>query len=272
MPWIILEGLDRTGKSTVADLYKEKGFEIIHMSAPDKKYLEPGYVGPGYVDELMELYVNNSGKDVVFDRSPYGEFVWPDVYNRNPQLSEDDVDALVEIEEQNQTHRILMFDKNVDIHWRRCVENNEPLDKKQFIKARALFEKMSSSYNFEKKELTDFVSPDKLYKRKDSSIRDQLKDDKPEEAPVINIPEAKQNKNNSPISKLEKANAINSVLAARIIKKRGEVFDGLENDVREFLTDRLNVLLGGESKSFTAIEVEILKLYCKRIKDKQEGK
>ena len=28
MSWIILEGLDRTGKSTVAELYKEKGFEV----------------------------------------------------------------------------------------------------------------------------------------------------------------------------------------------------------------------------------------------------
>lgn len=272
MSWIILEGLDRTGKSTVADLYKEKGFQVVHMSAPDKKYREPGYTGPGYIDELVEIYMKYSGQDVVFDRSPYGEFVWPEVYGRDPQLTEDDLDMLIEIEEQNHARRILMYDKNVDIHWRRCLENNEPLDRKQFSKARALFERISTNYNFEKKELTDFISPGMLQKR-EMSIREQMQGKQAEapkktEAVKANNVSDKPN----PISKLEKANAINSVLSARIIKKKGDTFDQLEQEVREFLTDRLNVLLGGEAKGFTDSEVEILKLYCKRIQEKAEGK
>ena len=276
MSWIILEGLDRTGKSTVADLYKEKGYEIVHMSAPDKKYLKSGYVGPGYIDEMMELYIKHTGRDVVFDRSPYGEFVWPEVYDRDPQLTEDDLEALIEIEEQNQTERIIMYDKNVDLHWKRCVENKEPLDRKQFSKARALFERVSTSYNFNKKELTDFISPDNIFKR-NNSIRDQIqgKKLKPTPMPTEGEPLKKGGSHKdslNPISKLEKANAINTVLSARIIKKKGDLFDRLEGEVREFLTDRLNVLLGGESKSFNNTEVEILKLYCKRIKDKAEGK
>jgi hypothetical protein len=268
--WIILEGLDRTGKSTVAELYQERGFKVVHMKAPDKKYLQSGYVGPGYIDELMELYVNHSGQDVIFDRSPYGEFVWPEVYGREPQLTQDDMDALIEIEEQNQARRILMYDKNVDLHWRRCVENKEPMDRKQFAKARALFELVSTDYNFEKKELTDFISSDMLLQR-NQSIREQMKD-KPTEAPKVDKTQSKKVDQPNPISKLETANAINGVLSARIIKKKGGIFDTLENDVREFLTDRLNILLGGEAKSFTEAEVEILKLYCKRIKDKAEGK
>lgn len=243
----------------------------MHMSAPDKKYLKSGYVGPGYVDELMEMYIKHSGRDVVFDRSPYGEFVWPEVYNREPQLSEDDMEALIEIEEQNQTERIVMYDKNVDFHWKRCVENNEPLDRKQFSKARALFERVSTDYNFAKKELTDFISPDNLFKR-NSSIRDDMQGKQPQQSKATKAtPQAKESKQN-PISKLETANAINSILSTRIIKKKGDIFDGLESDVREFLTDRLNVLLGGEAKSFTNDEVEILKMYCKRINDKAREK
>ena len=264
MSWIILEGLDQTGKSTVADLYREKDFEVVHLSAPDKKYLKTGYVGPGYVDELMELYVHHSGRDVVFDRSPYGELVWPEVYNRAPQLTEDDLEALIEIEQQNQIHRILMYDKNVDLHWRRCFENKEPIDRKQFSKARALFEQVSINYNFEKKELTDFLSHDKIRERRNRVVKAKIQ-------PKLDTASLKKSELN-PISKLEKANAINNVLSTRIIKKKGDMFDGLEDDIREFLTDRLNVLLGGEAKSFTNNEVEILKLYCKRIKDKAEGR
>ena len=46
--WIILEGLDRTGKSSVADYYRQQGYEVVHMSAPDKKYSQSGYTGPSY--------------------------------------------------------------------------------------------------------------------------------------------------------------------------------------------------------------------------------
>lgn len=264
MAWIILEGLDRTGKSTVAELYKERGFEVVHMSAPDKKYMQPGYTGPGYVDELMSLYLNYSGKDVVFDRSPYGEFVWPEVYGRQPQLSQDDLEALIEIEDQNQVSRILMYDKNVDLHWKRCVENNEPMDRKQFIKARALFERVSTNYNFDKKELTDFLPRDTIYKMTSNGSAQASKPVEPK------VEQVKEQVN--PVSKLERANAINSVLAARIIKKKGDIYDALESDVRNYLTDRLNTLLGGETKGFTDSEVRLLKLYCQRMKDKLEGK
>ena len=65
MAFVILEGIDRTGKSTVAEVYKEKGFEVVHMDAPDKKYAKDGYTGPSYLDDLVELFISYSGKDVV---------------------------------------------------------------------------------------------------------------------------------------------------------------------------------------------------------------
>ena len=100
MSWIILEGIDRSGKSSVANLYKAKGFELIHMDAPDKKYIEKGYAGPSYVDDMMEMYLSYDNKDVIFDRSIYGECIWPHVYGRDPMLSEDDFEMLREFEDR----------------------------------------------------------------------------------------------------------------------------------------------------------------------------
>ena len=94
MAWIILEGLDRTGKSTVAELYKRQGYEVVHMSAPNKKFTQPGYTGPSYLDEMIDIYMKYSHKDVCFDRSPYGETVWPFVYGRKAQLSEEEIESL----------------------------------------------------------------------------------------------------------------------------------------------------------------------------------
>jgi len=97
LAWIILEGLDRTGKSTVAELYKKQGYEVVHMSAPNKKYKEDGYAGPLYIDEVLDMYMQYDGQDVIFDRSPYGEAVWPHVYGRPPMLDEDDFEVLLRL-------------------------------------------------------------------------------------------------------------------------------------------------------------------------------
>jgi len=39
MAWIVIEGIDRSFKSSAAKLYEAKGFKVIHFSAPDKKIL-----------------------------------------------------------------------------------------------------------------------------------------------------------------------------------------------------------------------------------------
>ena len=67
MAWIQVEGVDRSGKSSVAEMYKTQGYEVVHMDAPDKKYFIPGYSGPSYLEEMVDMYTKYSGKDVVFD-------------------------------------------------------------------------------------------------------------------------------------------------------------------------------------------------------------
>ena len=256
---IVLEGCDRSAKTTIANHYKSLGYDVIHFSAPDKRYTQPGYTGPSYLDDMVKLCMTFVGKKIVLDRSPWGELVWPQIYDRKPLLDEEDIEILKEILDGLNTKYILMYDQNTEAHWKRCEENNEPLTRTQFYKAVALYDKMAQDYSFEKKQLQDF----------------NLNAPKPEVKLAKTAPTAptklpvKQEVSSPSVLKLEKANAINTVLKGRIIKKTGGIYEELEKDIRTHLSNRLNALLGDQKEvSFTPDEVQILKIYCKRIVDK----
>jgi hypothetical protein len=286
MTWIILEGIDRSGKSTVAALYKEQGYEFIHMSAPDKKYKQPGYSGPSYLDDMLDLLMQHDGKDVVWDRSWYGELVWPHVYGREPMLSEEDIEVLQEFEERNQVSRILMVDPDQAGHWKRCVDNKEPLTQSQFRLAGSLYTKLAHKYNFVPKQLSDYS--DKFKKPKAETVEstsgtnNEVREDGQALVTGKGITDISVSGSTfdktvyekiSGLDKLEKANAISAVLSKRIIKQRGSAFDELEGEVADFLKGRLEELLGGKkdkpSISFADEEVQILKLFVQRLKDKE---
>lgn len=269
MGWIILEGLDRTGKSSVADHYKKMGYEVHHMSAPDKKYTQPGYTGPSYIDEILEIYMRYNGKNVVFDRSPYGEMVWPIIYKRIAQVTEDDFDILRDYEAANEAEYIWMYDANIEAHWRRCVENKEPLTRDQFDKAHILFERMAAKYGFTKKQLKDIVGGVLVQPSQPlAAPQETMAENKTEVVPSV----VKSSKPNE-IQKLEQANAINDILAGKILKKKGEAYDQLENELRAFLHQKLSDIFGqGTKDSFTKEEIQILKTYAQRIKEKMGDK
>ena len=281
MSWIILEGLDRSGKSSVANLYKQRGYEIFHFSAPDKKYKDPMYAGPSYFEDMMELYVQLSGRDVVFDRSIYGELVWPKVYNRDPLLDEDEIKELQEIELQNLCQHIVMYDKNVKAHWQRCEQNNEPLDKAQFNLARKLFFEVADKYGFGKKTIEDFgIHPGQLVESGDEATEVGGSDDG---NPVDTDAQSGQQKtmrqdprsnasDRGAKARLEKANAINKILSSKIINKKGDIYEEVEKDIRFFLEDRMTELLGGEPNGFSTNEVKTLKLFVKRLMEKERSK
>lgn len=279
MAWLVLEGLDRSGKSTIAELYKQKGFEIVHMSAPDKKYSEDGYTGPSYLDELLEIYMTYDGHDVVFDRSGYGELVWPHVYGREPMLSDDDIEILMEYEDRNSVERILMIDPDEQAHWKRCVDNKEPMNLHQFKMAKALFQKVAHQYNFIPRQLGDYTDAHLTDKVQDP-VSTETKETTESKREVKPVPADRQTKVQStfvkvseddPQEKLAQANAINTVLSARIIKRKGDAFDLVEQKVRGFLKDQLQEILGHKIKTQTLTndEITILKLYCERIREKQ---
>jgi hypothetical protein len=286
MSWLIIEGIDRSGKSTVAELYKTQGYEFVHMSAPDKKYKQPGYSGPSYLDDMLEMCMQYDGKDVVFDRSIYGECVWPHVYGREPMLSEEDIEVLQEFEERNQVSRILMVDPNTAEHWKRCVDNKEPLTQSQFRLAGSLYTKLAHKYNFVPKQLSDYS--DKFKKTKTETmesigtIDNEVRENGQTTLAGKSVSDI--NSNNPTLNKivyekifgldkLEKANAISAILSKRIIKQRGSAFDELEGEVTDFLKRRLEELLGGKKEqsalSFADEEVQILKIFCQRLKEKE---
>ena len=277
MTHVLIEGIDRSGKSTVAEYYRKKGYEVVHISAPDKKYYQKGYVGPSYLDELIELMMQYDGKDVVFDRTQYGELIWPTVFGgREPLLSEEDLEVLKDFESKNATEYYLMYDEDVESHWSRCVENKEPLTRRQFDLARIMYEELVDHYGFTKFQLKDF---DHLLPEEESAENDiaEGEDDikgktENDQSPSPSSSAVKVAQETECLTdqqkRLQKANAINSLLSKRIVKQRGQFFDDLEKDIKGFLNSKLEALLGNESKSLTQEEIDMVKLFCERIKQR----
>lgn len=268
MALIILEGLDRSGKSSLAKSFEAEGYEIVHLSAPSKKYKEPGYTGPSYLDDMMDLLHQASNRDIVLDRSHYGELVWPSIYSRESMLTEEDIEVLREMENAVGVRRILMHDPAIEANWKRCTDNNEPLTRTQFLRARTMFERMAKTYDFEKIVLTDLPEfKDKMQKPTTipipSASENLKKDDDSVSKGPINMKSKEQ-------LKLEKANAINDVLSKRIIKGRSDIYDDIETEVRLFLNNKLGTILGSEPPdSFSKDEVFLLKTLVNRLKEKQ---
>lgn len=123
MALIIIEGLDKVGKSTVADYFKDiHGYEYIHMFAPKTTSRDI------YLSEMFTVIANTVGKDVVMDRSYYGELVWPHVYGRTPMLYHYDMgllDSMCEVLHHN-FQKIYMYDSNKNAHMERILKFKEP--------------------------------------------------------------------------------------------------------------------------------------------------
>jgi thymidylate kinase len=263
MALIILEGLDRTGKSSVAQMFERQGYEIMHISAPTK-----GTTADQYVGEWVDLLTGIQGRDIVLDRSHYGELVWPQVYGRAALLNDEAIEILREIEANMEITRILMFDHDSAAHWQRCVDNNEPLTKPQFVKARALFSNMADKYGFERKQLKDF--PDAVQALPND--KSQKNPASTNETPAASTEAVGSDKTKTrEQQKLERANIINDVLSRRIIKGKGAAYDEVERAVRHFLNQELGKILGSTTNTpgLTNEEVELLKFFCQRLKEKE---
>jgi hypothetical protein len=274
MALIVLEGLDRTGKSSVAHMFEKQGYELVHMSAPDKEMTKPGYEGPTYLEQMVEMLTGFSGHNVVLDRSHYGELIWPQIYGRQSLLSDEDVEYLREIEANLDTTRILMHDPNNEAHWQRCVENQEPLTKPQFVKARSLFSSMADKYQFERKTLKDFPDAEQPLPNSQPKFDVQRAVDTDRSASANESPSLANTSGNNKTKeqlKLERANIINEVLEKRIIKGKGPMYDEVERSVRHFLNTELGKILGTAQSvpGFSNEEIELLRFFCKRLKDKE---
>jgi thymidylate kinase len=269
MALICLCGVDRTGKSTVAEIYKRNGYVVYHMSAPDKKYTQPGYSGPSYLEDYIEMLMSFQGQDVIMDRFWDGEFVWPSVYDRRPLLSEEDIEIIKEIESSMGASYIMMHDPNVEAHWQRCVENKEPLNKAQFLKARSLYLSLAKKYNFEVKTLQDFM-PSVAETNKSIDNESKVDADSAIKSKEIKASSTSTSKADIHMVKLDRANALREILSKPILKSKNDHYSDIEKDIRLFLEIELNKVFGTNiDTSFSKEEISLLKLFCKRLKDKE---
>lgn len=282
MSLIILCGLDKTGKSTVAAYYESLGYQVIHQSAPRK-----GITKDEYLQEQIDIITSAAAKDVILDRSYYGELIWPKIYDRSPMLDSDDLEMLREIEESVGTKRILMTDNNVEAHWKRCVDNNEPLTKLQFTKARSLYSNMAQTYDFEvitlQQFLKQFPDAEQFTVTVNSGTVNHITIDNAEfditstrnlETGSVRANDATQAKYPQKTKEqltLEKANAINDILSKPILKSKGDIYLSLETDIRKFLNAELGKLLGNKQEdtvSFSKEEIVFYKNMFKRAMEK----
>lgn len=273
MALVLLEGLDRTGKSTVAAYFETLGFEKIHMSAPPK-----GTTPDQYMQEMVDLLQTAATRDIVLDRTHYGELVWPQIYGRKPLLDEEMIDALREIEDSVGVQRIWMTDDDLKAHWQRCIDNKEPLDKAQFTRARGLYSSMAQKYGFEKVTLQTFIKqfPDAQaivdqqnannLETKTLQVTNGVTTEVELPATPVSSTSAKYPGKTPQQHKLEVANAINDIMSKRILKTKGLVYDDIENELRHFLNTKLGKLLGGEVNelSLTPEEIKFYKAMYKR--------
>lgn len=133
-------------------MLKTAGFDVVHFAAPGKLFYDTSYSGPSYKSCVMSTLASahHDHKNVVFDRSHYGELVWPIVYGRKPLLTPDDVAEIREHEQglYDVVKRVLMIDPAKETHWRRCLLNNEPLTREQFDAANDLYINMAQRHGF----------------------------------------------------------------------------------------------------------------------------
>lgn len=128
---VIIEGLDRTGKSTLAHLIsKETGAQVTHFSKPEK---EPVFE---YTDPLLALTHKSRN---VFDRYHVGELVWPTIFGRASSFSPVQ-NAYVEMALQSRGAVIVKTRRNMDDLREHLIRDNEPLDPGMAEHAEELFQ------------------------------------------------------------------------------------------------------------------------------------
>lgn len=150
---IILEGLDRVGKTTVAEHFVNKlRYDCRHFTAPS-----PRKTSNEYFAEMLSVIASSAEKNVVYDRSWYGELLWPLVFNRPVLLTDTDCTSLLQMAKRihgtNGVKCIYMHDPNEDSHIKRMQENNEPKYDVKF--ARHRYDIIAAHHKFERMTLQE---------------------------------------------------------------------------------------------------------------------
>lgn len=127
---IILEGIDGAGKTTLAKILADKyGLDICHCTQVD----------PGD----YEFYKQTARKEnVVWDRHTIGELIYPEVFDREPQIGPEDVRLVLAYAREAKTKIFILTADIEDIRRRLLNKGNEDqriLDRLEWINQRYLF-------------------------------------------------------------------------------------------------------------------------------------
>lgn len=114
---ILLEGLDRTGKTTLANAIAERlQAPVIHKSQPANDW---------YLEYVAPLGGHRHGLDLVLDRWHWGELVWPAVFGRDSIMTPLDfryVDGVM----TKLGGVVVLGTGDFDTLWQDAVANDEP--------------------------------------------------------------------------------------------------------------------------------------------------
>lgn len=158
---IMLEGLDRTGKTTLANaIAKRLGAPVIHKSAP---------TGDWFIEYVAPLAGYQPGLDLVLDRWHWGEMVWPTVFGRDVSMPLSGfryVDAMM----TKLGGVAVLGTGDLDAVWQDAVAADEPIAKlpngqRQFANAHRLFNRVAGistlpvfEYDYRSMSLADAVA------------------------------------------------------------------------------------------------------------------
>lgn len=163
MALVLLEGLDRTGKTTLAEALADVlHAPLIHKSAPAQPDGLTEYLAPlAHFDREVE--------SLILDRWHWGEMVWPGVYGRAPLMGPREF-AYVERRLACLGAVVVLCTGDLGQVWRRIAdEPDEPLaqlehGRSKFIAAAEVYERLYRNsilpglrYDFTQWDFTDAV-------------------------------------------------------------------------------------------------------------------
>lgn len=276
---IILEGLSEVGKTKIAKSLEKVGYRYIKSKNPTVSNYNDKNT---YYDFTLEVLLSTLSKyqDIVFDRFVLSELIYSEiVHNRKSLLTEEEFNNLItQIKSQHTLDFYIIKDEDVDQHWHRHNLTNKKVSKEQFLKISKAYDKYAKKYGF------DVITFNNLCKKLNIDVNN--KTFKPANTaqnipkpPIVEtvVTESVEEKNTSgPICdidyKINMANVIKKILEKRIIKGGTEIHNILENNVRDFLTDKLsNIFTPNNTDQLEKEEIAILKEIAQKIILKTNG-
>jgi hypothetical protein len=127
--FIVIEGLDRTGKTTLAETIKRRcGGEYMHFNKPEQHPL----------DEYCRWLDNAPAPHAIVDRYHWGETVWPHVFKRDSEY-DSVMQYYTELLLESRGAVMVHAHRSIDQVVKACEEDGEPAQGRQLHLADGLF-------------------------------------------------------------------------------------------------------------------------------------